>query len=170
MLISIIAAMSKNRVIGKDNVLPWHLPADLKHFKKLTLGKPIIMGRKTYASIGKPLPERHNIIITRESNLELPGCTVVNSVEEALQAAGDCDEVMVIGGCEIYKQFLPLANRLYLTLVHSTIEGDTFFPELDETKWEEVSRENFEADEKNSYTYSFLSCHSRESGNPGSLL
>ncbi len=128
MKIAIVVAMAANRVIGRDNQLPWHLPADLKHFKQLTLGKPVVMGRKTYASIGRPLPERTNIVVTRDRDYEAPGCVVVHSLDEALAAAGEAAEVMVIGGAGIYRQVLPRTDTLYLTEVHAEFEGDTLFP------------------------------------------
>jgi len=156
MKISIVVAMAANRVIGRDNQLPWHLPADLKHFKQLTLGKPVVMGRKTYASIGRPLPERTNIVVTRDHDYGAPGCVVVHSLDEALAAAGDCAEVMVIGGAGIYRQVLPRTDTLYLTRVHAEFEGDTLFPELDATQWREVARTDCAADEKNPWPYSFL--------------
>lgn len=156
-IISLIAAMDKNRVIGTDDgKLPWHLPADLKHFKSLTLGKPVIMGRKTFESIGKPLPERKNIIITRNKNYDAPGCVVVHSPDEALASAGDVPEVMVIGGAEIFAQFFPLAKRLYLTLIDGIFAGAAYFPQWDTGAWREVSREAHEPDEKNRYGYLFL--------------
>ncbi len=156
MKISIIVAMSVNRVIGRDNKLPWHLPADLKHFKQVTLGKPVLMGRKTWESIGRPLPGRTNIVITRDENLEAPGCVVVHSIDSALQTAGQQDEIMVIGGAEFYRQVLPRTDTLYLTRVHGEFEGDTFFPELDERAWREVERVDHEADDKNPHAYSFI--------------
>ena len=156
MKISIIVAMAENRVIGRDNGLPWHLPADLKHFKAITMGKPIIMGRKTWESIGRPLPGRTNIVVTRSPDYTAEGCVVVHSFEQALAAAAQHDEAMVIGGAEFYRQVLPQANTLYLTLVHETIEGDTYFPALDETQWQEVERTDFEADEQNPHAYSFI--------------
>ena len=156
MKLSIIVAMAGNRVIGRDNRLPWHLPADLKHFRQLTTGKPILMGRKTWESIGRPLPERTNIVITRDEDYTAPGCLVVHSLEAALRAAGHHSEVMVIGGAELYHQALPLAERIYLTQVHGTFEGDTFFPELDEDGWSELEHSDYEPDEKNSHAYSFI--------------
>lgn len=155
--ISLIAAIDKNGVIGKDGKeLPWYLPADLKRFKNITMGKPIIMGRKTYESIGKPLPGRTNIIITRKENYEAPGCLVVHSPEEALQAAGEAPEIMVIGGAEIFAQFMPRASRLYLTLIDRAFEGNVYFPKWDAAEWREVSRETHEPDEKNFYAYTFI--------------
>lgn len=142
MRISLIAAKSENGVIGKDNKLPWHLPEDLKYFKKMTLGKPVIMGRKTFESMGsKPLPNRENIVLTRYEGLVLPGCIIVNSVEGALAAAGSSAEAMVIGGAEIYSLFLPIADRLYLSIIPQIIDGDSFFPKLDMENWQLVSEE-----------------------------
>lgn len=155
MMVSLIVAMAKNRVIGKDNQLPWHLPADLKHFKTITMGKPIIMGRKTYDSIGRPLPGRRNIVITRQTDLTIAGCDVVNSLQAALALVDDA-EVMVIGGTEIFKQALPLAKRLYLTEIDAEFEGDAYFPELDHSQWEVVEREEHQPDETNIYKYEFL--------------
>lgn len=163
-IISLIAAMDKNRVIGTDSgKLPWHLPADLKHFKFLTLGKPVIMGRKTFESIGKPLPERKNIIITRNKNYEAPGCIVVHSREEALKAAGDAPEIMIIGGAEVFAEFLPLAKRMYLSLIDGIFAGTAYFPQWDVGAWREISREAHEADEKNEYRYVFLVLERRPS-------
>jgi dihydrofolate reductase len=156
MKISIIVAMADNRVIGHDNRLPWHLPADLKHFKATTMGKPIIMGRKTWESIGRPLPGRTNIVVTRDPRYTADGCVVVHSVDAALQACSADEEVMVIGGAEFYRQVLPRASTLYLTLVHDAFEGDAFFPELDSHEWREVEREDFDADADNPHAYSFI--------------
>jgi len=156
MRISIIVAMSENRVIGIENTLPWHLPADLKHFKSLTMGKPIVMGRKTYESIGRPLPGRTNIVISRDSGYRAEGVTVVRTPEAALQAAGDVEEVMIIGGASFYRQMLPQTDRLYLTLVHQTIDGDAWFPELDDSQWQPLSREDHSPDGKNPWPYSFI--------------
>jgi dihydrofolate reductase len=156
MKISIIVAMAANHVIGHENRLPWHLPADLQHFKQITMGKPILMGRKTYESIGRPLPGRTNIVITRDESYTAEGCVVVHSMEEAMQAAGDSDEVMVIGGAEFYQQALPQADALYLTLVEGEFEGDAFFPEINEDEWREVERSDFGSDEKNPHAYSFV--------------
>lgn len=139
-----IAAMSENRVIGKDNKLPWHFPDELKYFKKITTGKPIIMGRKTFESMGsRPLPNRLNIVLTKDKTFTLDNftqeqCRVAYSLEEALQSAGSCEEVMIIGGAKIYEQFLSKASRLYLTIVHTNIEGDAFFPIIDNTEWQLV--------------------------------
>lgn len=155
--ISLVAAMDKNRVIGnKDNTLPWHLPADLKRFKSITLGKPIIMGRKTFESIGKPLPERTNIIITRNEKYEAPGCIVVHSPDEAIKAAGDAPEIMVIGGAEIFAQFMPMAKRVYFTFVDGKFDGNVYFPGWNPKEWRETFREAHDADERNPYAYTFV--------------
>jgi dihydrofolate reductase len=155
-IIAIVVAMAENRVIGNANRLPWHLPADLRHFRQVTVGKPVLMGRKTHESIGRPLPERTNIVVTRDRSYEAPGCIVVHSIESALKAAGDREEVMVIGGTDFYRQLLPKADRLYLTLVHAEFEGDARFPELDEREWREVERVDCAPDEKNPWPYSFI--------------
>lgn len=154
--ISLIAAMAENRVIGRDNSLPWRLPADLKHFKALTIGKPIVMGRKTWESLPGLLPDRHHIVITGNESYRAEGCSVVHSVEEALAAAGDAPEVMVVGGAAFYQQMLPLAQRLYLTLVQAEVEGDAWFPAYDADNWRELEREHHTADERNPYAYTFL--------------
>lgn len=156
MIISLIAAIADNGVIGRDNTLPWHLPADLKYFKRVTLGHPIIMGRKNYADIGRPLPGRHNIILSRDLSYQAEGCTVVHSEDEALAAAGDADEVFVIGGAEIYRIFLPLANRLLITQVHIDADGDVRFPAYDRSEWTLESQQDFTADDVNGLDYSFL--------------
>ena len=143
MLISLIAAMSENKVIGRDNMLPWHYPEDLQYFKRMTLGKPVVMGRKTFASLNnRPLPGRQNIILSQDSRFAAPGCTVVFSEFEAIEAAKNCEELMVIGGAKIYELFLPLSRRIYLTLIHQVIEGDVYFPLVDWQKWEKVSEED----------------------------
>jgi dihydrofolate reductase len=156
MNISIIVALAAKRVIGNQNRLPWHLPADLQHFKQVTMGKPIVMGRKTFESIGRPLPGRTNIVITRNENYSAEGCKVVHSMEAAMQAAAGSEEVMVIGGAEFYRQALPHAGTLYLTCVDGDFEGDAFFPELDDREWREVERTDFKPDEKNPHAYSFV--------------
>ncbi|MGE5242477.1 MAG: type 3 dihydrofolate reductase [Bacteroidota bacterium] len=154
--VSLIAAMAENRVIGVDNTLPWRLPADLKHFRRLTTGHHVIMGRRNYESIGKPLPERTNIVVTRNRKYRAPGCVVTHSLEEALERAQTDAEIFVIGGAEIYRQAFARADRLYLTLVHASVAGDTYFPEFAADRWNEISRERHEADAKNPYPYSFL--------------
>ena len=154
--IAIVGAMAENRVIGSDNRLPWHLPADLRHFKQLTLGKPVLMGRKTHESIGRPLPGRTNIVVTRDRSYLAPGCVVVHSVDGALEAAEGCAEAMVIGGTEFYRQLLPRTDRIYMTLVHKEFAGDAFFPELGESEWQEVERTDCAPDENNPWPYSFI--------------
>jgi dihydrofolate reductase len=156
MHISLIAAMARNRVIGLDNQLPWRLSADLQRFKALTMGKPIVMGRKTYESIGKPLPGRTNIVVTRDTGYSADGCRVVHSIDEALLAAGDCDEVMIMGGADLYSQMLPRADRLYLTEVQADVSGDARFPGFDKAQWQELERESHRADEKNEFDYDFV--------------
>lgn len=152
-MISIIAAMSENRVIGNNNSLIWKLPNDLKRFKSITSGSAVLMGRKTYESIGRPLPNRRNIIITRNEDYKAEGCVVCNSLPEALMLTNnDC---FVIGGGEIYRQALPIANKLYLTIVHNTFDGDTTFPELGEN-WTEVLSESNSKNYKNEYDYTFV--------------
>jgi dihydrofolate reductase len=152
-MIKIIVAMSKNRVIGNDNKLIWKLSSDLKRFKELTTGNPVVMGRKTYESIGKPLPNRRNIIITRQPDYKVDECEIVSSLEEALLiTSNDC---FIIGGGEIYNQSLSLANKIYLTLVKEEFEGDTQFPEID-SSWVKVSKKDFDSDEKNNHNYSFI--------------
>lgn len=156
-ILSAILAMSENRVIGKNNQLPWHLPADLKHFKTITTGHSILMGRKTYESIGRPLPNRTNIIITRNAALQIPGCVVVTSIDDALNyAKKENKEIFIIGGAEVYTQLLPVTDRIYLTLVHGQFAGDAFFPELNKEEWKEVDRVDHNADANNAYPYSFI--------------
>ena len=162
MRIAMIWAMANNGVIGRQNKLPWHLPNDLKYFKRLTSGKTVIMGRKTYESIGRPLPNRINIVITRAKDFHAEGIKVVNSLPAALELAAaetliaGAEEVIVIGGAEIYKLCLPLAERLYVTLVHADVDGDARFPEWDRQAYQEVGREDFSADGPNPYDYSFV--------------
>ncbi len=156
MQIAIIAALGNNNIIGRDNKLPWHLPADLKHFKEITLGKPIIMGRKTYESIGKTLAGRRNIVVTRDTNWQYADCEIYHSLREVFLAVKECGEVMVIGGAEIYKEVLPLADKMYLTFIHHDFIGDTYFPNWDPNEWQEIDRADYPADEKNSYPYSFV--------------
>ena len=156
MTISIIVAMDKKGVIGLDGDLPWHLSADLKHFKSITMGKPLIMGRKTHESIGRPLPGRKNIVLTHSQEFKTDGCMVVYSLEEALVAAGEVDEVMIMGGSGIYDQALARADRLYLTEVHADVNGDVYFPEFDRSEWVEIEREDHSADDKNNFDYSFV--------------
>lgn len=156
MRLSAIFAMSENRVIGKDNRLPWHMPADLKHFKEVTIGKPVVMGRKTFESIGRPLPNRHNIVITRDAHFQAPGCLVTTSIDTALASVSEEKEVFLIGGALLFQQLLPRVQRLYLTVIHHQFEGDTFLPELDMNEWREVERIDHQKDEANPYNYSFF--------------
>lgn len=160
--ISIIVAMDENRVIGNHNQLPWHLPADLKHFKQLTLDKPVIMGRKTYESIGKPLPQRRNIIISRQADFSALDCEVVASLDAALNLTANENERMIIGGAQIFQAALPMVTTIYLTVIHHSFEGDVFFPALDMQQWRETSREVHQPDEKNNYSYSFITLQHRK--------
>ncbi|HHF0485243.1 type 3 dihydrofolate reductase [Vibrio diabolicus] len=154
MIISMIAAMADNRIIGKDNQMPWHLPADFAWFKRCTMGKPVVMGRKTYESIGRPLPGRLNIVISRDETLKVEGVTTVTSIEQALGVAGDVEEVMIIGGGAIYAACLPMANKLYVTHIEAAIDGDTQFPDWGD-EFKETYSETYQADEKNAYNMRF---------------
>src|SRR5690554_8007694 len=160
---ALIVAMSKNRVIGRNNHLPWHLPGDLKYFKQATMGRPIIMGRKTWDSIGRPLPGRMNVVISRNPEWSAPVGTVgATSLKEALKKAEaqaeleDREEVMIIGGGQIYVEALPVVDRMYITKVHAEVSGDAFFPEVNWNEWEEIGREDFSASDNNPYDYSFI--------------
>jgi len=153
--ITLIVAVADSGVIGRDNTLPWHLPEDLKRFKRLTMGKPMVMGRRTFESIGKPLPGRLNIVVTRDTNYRREGVTAVHDVDGALRAAGDAPEVMVIGGAELFRALLPRAGRIHLTRVHGNIEGDVMWPALDERDWAVVERETHAADERHAYAMTF---------------
>ena len=155
MTVTIVVAIAENYAIGKNNQLLWHMPADLKHFKRITSGHTVIMGRKTYDSVGKPLPNRRNIIITRQ-DITIPGCEVVKSVEEALKLCSNEEEVFIVGGAEIYKLAMSKTDRIYLTIIHHSFDADSFFPEINYTAWKEVSREDHPADEKHKYAYSFI--------------
>ena len=156
-IISLIAAMTDDHVIGIENRLPWHLPADMRWFREQTMGKPIVMGRKTFESFGaKPLPGRTNIIITQDSGYRAEGCIVVHSIQAALEAAGPCEEIMIIGGASLYAQTLGIADRLYLTFVHARVAGDAWFPDFNQGEWREVQRIDCEADQKHKYRYSFV--------------
>ena len=157
-MITIIAAIGKNNELGKDNDLIWHLPADLKRFKKITTGHHILMGRNTFESIGKPLPNRTSIIITRNNNYFKDGCLIANSIEKAIELVEEKD-AFIIGGAQIYKQALEsdLVDKLDVTIVNQSFDADVFFPEINLNIWEEISRENFKADEKNKFDYSFVS-------------
>jgi len=154
--LSLVVAVAENGVIGNGNQLPWHLPDDLQRFKALTLGKPIVMGRKTYDSIGRPLPGRTNIVVSRQTNLTIARCTVVASLAAALKVAGEDDEVMIIGGAAIFHEALPIAQRIYLTRVHATVAGDIFFPRLDPAQWRETSVTLHPADQRHAYSFSFV--------------
>ncbi|WP_263080754.1 dihydrofolate reductase [Endozoicomonas sp. Mp262] len=162
MKIAMIAAVAENNAIGINNKMPWYLPGDLRYFKAVTMGKPIIMGRKTFESLRKPLPGRTNIVITRDKSYSIEGARVVHSLEDALSLAEDIamidgvQELMVIGGGEIYRQALPKAGRLYLTKVYQSFEGDAFFPEIDQGQWQEVAREDHQTDDEQHLTYSYL--------------
>ena len=154
MIISMIAAMADNRIIGKDNQMPWHLPADFAWFKRCTMGKPVVMGRKAYESIGRPLPGRFNIVISRDASLTIEGVTTVTSIENALDVVGEVDEVMIIGGGAIYAACLPMANKLYVTHIEAEIDGDTQFPDWG-SEFKETYSEAYQADEKNAYSMRF---------------
>ena len=160
-LVSIVVAMDERNGIGRNGGLPWRLPEDLKRFKALTLGKPVVMGRRTWCSIGKPLPGRRNVVVTRQRGLSLDGATVVGSLEQALVAVGEVPEVCVIGGADIYRAALPVTDVLHVTRVHATVEADTFFPPLEPTEWMEVSREDHASDERHAWPYSFVELHRR---------
>lgn len=157
MIISVIVAASENQVIGIDNKLPWHMPADLKYFKSHTLGKPIIMGRKTFESVGKPLPGRQNIVITRQPDYKQEGVWVVPSIAAAIDKARTFEgpEMFITGGTEIFKQALPLVQRVYLTRIHTIVEGDAYFPVIHEPEWTLVKEDAHQPDEKHKYAYSF---------------
>lgn len=156
MTLSLVVAASSNNVIGRDGGLPWHLPDDLRQFKRLTMGKAVIMGRNTYESIGRPLPDRRNIVMTRNADYVADGCDVVSSVSEAIDALEGAEEAMIIGGGQVYRDFLPLADRIYLTRVQAEVEGDTYFPEIDEATWRLVSSEHHGADEKHRYAFDVM--------------
>lgn len=155
MIVSAVAAIGENNAIGKDNELLWHLPADLKHFKAVTKGHTIIMGRKTFDSIGKPLPHRRNIVITRQAGLHIEGAEVVHTVEEALALCDREEEVFIVGGAEIYKLAMPFTDRIYLTTVHQSYDADAYFPELDRERWKELNAQRHEADEKHLVAFTF---------------
>lgn len=155
MRLSMIVAMDDNQLIGNNNALPWHLPADLGYFKKVTTGKTVLMGRKTHESIGRPLPNRRNVIVSRNANFEAQGCEVVSSIDAALELAKDDDEVMVMGGASFYEQMLPSVDRLYITYIEGSYEGDAYFPEFNKEAFKQISRESHAPDEKNPHTYHF---------------
>ncbi len=161
MMVSMVVAIAENNAIGKDNQLLWYLPKDLKHFKTITSGHTVIMGRKTFDSVGKPLPNRRNIVITRNTDLTIDGVEVVNSLAQALELCAAADEVFIVGGAEIYKEAMAHTDRIYLTVVHEEFEADTFFPEIDRNLWKEIASESHQPDEKNnlSFTFSTLERH-----------
>ncbi len=154
--ISLIWAMANNRVIGANNTLPWRMPADLRHFRLLTLGHPVIMGRRNYESLGRPLPGRKNIVVTRQADYRAEGCEVAGSLEDALRKTAGNPEIFIIGGATLYAQTLGLADRLYATLIDAQVQGDTLFPEFDERAWTETAREAHLADEQNPFNYCFV--------------
>ncbi|MFH1643077.1 MAG: dihydrofolate reductase [Patescibacteria group bacterium] len=162
MIISIIAALGNNRIIGNGNSLPWDLPADMNHFRELTLGKPIIMGQKTFESIGKALPKRHNIVLTRDKELSIAGCDMAYSLDHAIELAEKSEmgqksgEVMICGGASIYSQYLSRAEKMYLTFIEGDFKGDIFFPEFNYEDWKEIERVLHKSDECNKYNYSFV--------------
>lgn len=156
MLIAIIAAMDRNRLIGDGDRLPWRLPPDMRRFRALTMGKPIIMGRRTHESIGKVLPGRRNIVLSRNADYRAPGCVVVADLEEALGVCVDAPELMIIGGAQLYKEALPRAHRLHLTLLHASFSGDAWFPEYDHRQWREIFRQDHEAGADAPCAYSFV--------------
>jgi dihydrofolate reductase len=166
MRLTIVVAVSENGVIGTGNQLPWRLPKDLKRFKALTMGKPIIMGRKTYESIGRPLPGRTNIVITRQRELQIEGCVVVGSVEEALAAAEPTEEVIVGGGGDLYAQLIDRVTTIHLTRVYVTIAGDVFFPALNAAEWRRTIEEQHAADERHAYAFAFETLTRRGSEDP----
>ena len=162
MRLSLIVAIDKNGAIGVDGGLPWRLPDDLRYFKRVTLGKPIIMGRKTFDSIGRALPKRHNIVLTRELGFSAENVTISHSPRAALLAAGAVPEIVIIGGAEIYRLYLPYADRLYLTYVDCTVDGDTYFPKFEREQWVEVSRKTHDADEKHAYAFTWVVLERKE--------
>jgi len=156
MLITIIAAMDRNRLIGDGDRLPWRLPADMRRFRALTMGKPIIMGRRTHESIGSALPGRKNIVLSRDPAFESPGCVVVGDLDAALSIYADADELMVIGGAQLYAEAIPRTHRMHLTLLDGSFNGDTWFPDYDPRQWREISREDHPADADSPCTFSFV--------------
>jgi len=154
--ICLIAAMAANRLIGRNNALPWHLPADLKRFKALTTGHPVVMGRKTYESIGKPLPGRRNLVISRNAGYRAPGCEVVHSLDDALAACRGATEIFIIGGAELYRESLPRAHCLEFTEIHAEFEGDAFFPEFSRMQWREAAREIHGTEAGSAFRYDFV--------------
>lgn len=156
MRISLVVAMARNGVIGRDNALPWRLPADLAHFKRVTMGHPIVMGRRTYESIGRPLPGRKNIVVSRNDGFSAPGCTVVDSLDAAWKAAAGAEEACVIGGTSLFEESLPVADVIHLTEVEADVEGDTWFPQFDRGEWRETEVARQPADERHAYPIRIL--------------
>jgi dihydrofolate reductase len=156
MTLSIIVAVSENNVVGINNRLPWYLPADLKRLKSVTMGHHLIMGRRTFESLGRPLPGRTSVVITRNKNYKAEGAVVVSSLKEALEVVKNDAEPFIFGGGEVFREALPMVNRIHMTRIHQDFDGDTFFPELNESEWKETLREDYEPDEKNKYSYSFI--------------
>lgn len=156
MKINLIVAMDRAGVIGNDGALPWHLCDDLRRFKAITMGKPLVMGRRTYESIGRPLPGRKNIVVTRRPDYQAPGCVIADSFDDALTKAGGADEIMVIGGATLYRDTLDRAQRIYLTEVHAEVDGDVRFPEFERARWREINRENHPADDKHVHAFSWV--------------
>ena len=154
--LSLIAAMDRNRLIGANNTLPWHLPADLRFFRQTTMGKPVVMGRKTHESIGKALPGRRNIVVSRNPEHRYPGCELVTGIDAALRLCADADELMLIGGASLYQQTIDDATALYITRIHASFDGDTWFPEFDPEDWRVEFRQDFGADSDNPHDYSFI--------------
>ena len=153
--VTLVVAAAENDAIGRGNALPWHLPDDLKHFKRVTLGKPVLMGRKTFDSIGKPLPGRVNIVVTRDANYHRDGVVVVHDLDAALRAAGDAPEIMGVGGADLFRALLPRATRVHLTRVHARVDGDVFWPGLDASAWQRVASEPHAIDERHAHAMSF---------------
>ena len=157
--IAFVVAMNENRLIGRDNDLPWRLPDDMGWFRRQTMGKPCIMGRKTYDSLPdrfRPLPGRLNIVVTRNREYEAPGAVVIHSIGDAIKAAGDVEEIAIIGGAEIFRRFLPIADRLYLTQIHGTAEGNVYFPQFEMDDWDEIFRQEHLADERHRFAFTWL--------------
>jgi dihydrofolate reductase len=155
MRLSLVAALSENRVIGRDNRVPWHLPEDLRRFKALTIGHWVIMGRRTFESIGLPLRERTTIVLTTRDDFHAEGVLVARSLDEAIAMAGDQEEIFILGGEAVYREALPRADRMYLTIVHANVEGDTHYPEFDESQWSAIDEERHEADDRHAYAFTF---------------
>lgn len=156
MIVSLIVAMDRKGVIGANGQLPWRLPADLRHFKAVTMGKPIVMGRRTHESIGRVLPGRENIVLTRDPDYRRDGCTVLHGIAEVLTHCAAAEEVMIMGGADVYRQMLGRARRIYLTEVHADVAGDAVFPQFDRRQWRETERQDFLGDKANEYPYSFI--------------